>query len=128
MRPRAANGRMNESNANKGTNLGGLIMGNIFNLMFAALREGGTNEVSFVHIMAQRGSEIWRTKSFVPGEFAKLMLSSHVFPPAVADNLFRRVQQQVPGPVTEENIALTEEQMQFLGLRRAGSQCGLAGE
>jgi hypothetical protein len=92
-------------------------MGNDFNLMFTAVREGGTNEVTGVQIMAQRGNEKWTSKLFSPGEFAERMLSSHVFPPVVADNLFRRVHEQ--GQFTEENVAVTEEQMRFLGLRRA---------
>ena len=64
------------------------------------------------------------SESFVSGgsdvtvvDFAELMLSSHVFPSAKADNLFRRVREQ--GQITKENVVLTEAQKRHLSLRRA---------
>jgi len=92
-------------------------MTNDSKLTFTAVREGGRpNEVTGVQIMLQRGNEKWTSRLLKPIEFAELMLSSHVFPPVEADNLFSRVHEK--GQITEE-IALTEQQVQFLGLRRA---------
>ena len=88
-----------------------------FKMIFTAVREGGGNDVTGVQTLAERGEERWRSRMFSPGEFAELMLASHIFPPAEAASLFRRVREQ--GRVTERSVALTEDQMRLLGLRHA---------
>jgi uncharacterized protein involved in type VI secretion and phage assembly len=64
-----------------------------------------------LRIVRKRGSDVTVV------DFAELMLSSHVFPSAKADNLFRRVREQ--GQITKENVVLTEAQKRHLSLRRA---------
>ena len=86
-----------------------------FKITFTAVREGGGSDVTGVQTLVERGEERWRSRLLSPGEFAELMFASHIFPPTEADNLFRRVREQ--GQITERSVALTEDQMRFLGLR-----------
>jgi len=88
-----------------------------FKMIVTAVREGGSSDVTGVQTLVERGEERWRSRLFSPGEFAELMLASRIFPPAEVDNLFRRVREQ--GQITERRVALTEDQMRFLGLRHA---------
>lgn len=88
-----------------------------FKVTFTAVCEGGGSDVTGVQTLVECGDERWKSRLYSPGEFAELMLASRIFPPEEADNLFRRVRDQ--GQITERNVALTEKQMQFLGLRHA---------
>jgi hypothetical protein len=85
-------------------------------MTFTAVREGDSHAVTGVQMLAERGNERWASHLLSPGEFAELMLASHVLPPVEAGNLYRRVRDQ--GQIVEENVALTEGQMQSLGLQR----------
>jgi hypothetical protein len=86
-------------------------------MTFTEVREGGGSDVTGVQTLVERGDERWRTRLLSPGEFADLILASHIFSPTEADKLFRRVREQ--GQTTEPNVAITEGQMQVLGLRHA---------
>jgi hypothetical protein len=88
-----------------------------FKVTFTAVREGGGSDVTGVQTLVECGDERWRSRLYSPGEFAELMLASRIFPPEEADNLFRRVREQ--GQIIERNVALTEKQIHFLGLRHA---------
>jgi hypothetical protein len=83
-------------------------------MTFTGVREGGGGEVTGIQMMVQRGNERWTSRLLGPIEFAELMLRIHVFPPVKTDGLFLRIHQQ--GQITEENVALTEENIRFLGL------------
>jgi hypothetical protein len=91
-----------------------------FKMTFTAVRDGGGNEVTGVQMFVQRYKESWTSRLLSPGEFAELILSSHVFPPAEADSLFSRVREQ--GQITNENVPLNDSQMQFLGLKHVQRQ------
>jgi hypothetical protein len=86
-------------------------------MIFTAVREGGGSDVTGVQTSVERGDERWRTRLLSPGEFAELILASHIFSPTEGDKLFRRVREQ--GQITEPNVAITEGQVQVLGLRDA---------
>ncbi len=89
-----------------------------FKVTFTAVREGGGSDVTGVQTLVECGDDKWRSRLYSPGEFAELMIASRIFPAEEADSLFRRVREQ--GQITERNVALTEKQMHFLGLRHAG--------
>jgi hypothetical protein len=89
-------------------------MGNGFKMTFTAVREGNGHEVTGVQMFVQRDEKKWISRLCSPGEFAELMLASHVFPPSEADKLFSRVHEQ--GQITHENVTLNDSQIQFLGL------------
>jgi hypothetical protein len=92
-------------------------MDNRFKITLTAVSEGGGSEVTGVQMLVERHHERWESGLLSPAEFAELMLSSHIFPPEKAGRLFLRLRNQ--GQITEENVALTEEWIQFLRLRRA---------
>lgn len=94
-----------------------VTVSNGFNMTFTAVKEVATDAVTGVQMMAQRGSEKWTSRLLSPGEFAELMLASHIFPPAMARELYLRVRAQ--GQITEENVILTDENIRFLELNRA---------
>ncbi len=88
-------------------------MSNAFKMIFTAISDGG-GAVTSVQVLVERGDEIRKSRLLAPGEFAELMLASHVFPPVEAEGLFLRVKER--GILIEENVTLTEKQMQFLCL------------
>lgn len=81
-------------------------------MTFTAVSEGGGRDVTGIQMTVERADERWTSRLLGPGEFVELMLSSHVFPPVKTDGLFDRIHKQ--GQITEENVPLTEENMQFL--------------
>lgn len=88
-----------------------------FKITFTAVREGGGPGVTGVQTLVERGDERWKSRLLSPGEFAERMLASRIFPAAEADDLFRRIREQ--GQIIRRGVALTENQMRFLGLRHA---------
>ncbi|MGA7631865.1 MAG: hypothetical protein WCB11_13965 [Terriglobales bacterium] len=92
-------------------------MSNSFDMTFTAVKDATTNAVTGVQMMAQRSGEKWTSRLLSPGEFAEMMLASHIFPPTMARELYLRVRAE--GHVTEENVILTDENIRFLGLNRA---------
>lgn len=86
-------------------------------MIFTVVREADTSEVTGVQMLVVRGNDKWKSRLFSPGAFAELMIASHIFSPVKADSLYRRLREL--GQITEENVSLTTERMQFLGLLRS---------
>jgi hypothetical protein len=84
-------------------------------MSFATVQEI-TNEVTGVQMRVERNNETRTGGLLSPGEFEKRI--RHVFPPVEADKLIKRVLLESVVPIGEEDVILTEEQIQTLGLRR----------
>lgn len=85
-------------------------------MTFTAVREADSGEITGIQMFAQSGHARWTSRLFSPREFVEHILASGIFPPVEADNLYRRLREH--GQI-EENVALTEERMQVLGLLRS---------
>jgi hypothetical protein len=85
-------------------------------MIFTGVRDVQTDDVTGIQLLVSDGNQTWKGKLMRPIAFIELMLSSHVLPPIHTDGLFKRIHEQ--GRIVEENVAVSDEQLEFLRLHR----------